>query len=379
MIYLDNSATTYPKPPSVIRAVNNAMRQYSFNPGRGGYPRSVMTAKAVYDTRTAVKDFFGMSAEENVIFTGGCTDSLNMAIKGVLKRGDHVVISSFEHNSVFRPIHKLSERGYISYTVADCAGKDDDIVESFRESINERTSLFVCTHASNAFGIRLPVERLCALAHSYGIRFCLDAAQSAGVFDIDIMRDGYDYVCCAGHKYLYGPMGIGLLLLGNDNLIDTLTEGGTGSESSDGNMPSYYPDRLEAGTLNIPGIIGLRAGLEFVRARGTESILNKERAWIKRLYSYLSDMDNIIIYGDHYETDRFTPVLSFNAKDMDSEEVARRLSEKADICVRSGLHCAPLAHESMGTSDRGTVRISPSVFTTDSDMKILVNSLRNLG
>ena len=378
MIYLDNSATTFPKPPGVIRAINSAVRQYGFNPGRGGYPQSVRTAKAVYDTRTAVKDFFDMDGEEKVIFSSGCTESLNIAIKGILRKGDHVVISSMEHNAVVRPIHKLSKSGFISYSVADASGTDDEIVNSFRKCINEKTRLFICTHASNVFGRRLPAVRLCALAHSYGILFCLDAAQTAGVFDIDIQSDGYDFVCCAGHKYLYGPMGIGLLLLGNDMLVDTLTEGGTGSESSDKNMPSYYPDRLEAGTLNIPGILGLKAGLDFIKSRGTANILDKERAWIKRLYRYLSTMDNIEVYGD-YADDKFAPVLSFNIKDKDSEEVARYLSKSAGICVRSGLHCAPLAHETMGTIDRGTVRISPSVFTTDSDMKILLNSLRNIG
>ena len=378
MIYLDNSATTFPKPPGVIRAVNSAVRQYGFNPGRGGYTQSVRTAKAVYDTRSAVKEFFGVSGEENVIFTSGCTESLNIAIKGVLRKGDHAVISSMEHNSVVRPLHKLSKSGYISYSVADASGTDDEIINSFRKCINERTRLFVCTHASNVFGKRLPVERLCALAHSYGILFCLDAAQTAGIFDIDLHRDGYDFVCCAGHKYLYAPMGIGLLLLGNDIPIDTLTEGGTGSESSDHDMPSYYPDRLEAGTLNIPGILGLKAGLDFVRSRGTANILDKERAWIKRLHRYLSQMDNIEVYGD-YNGDNFAPVLSFTVKGRDSEEVARHLAESYGICVRSGLHCAPLAHETMGTIDRGTVRISPSVFTTDNDMKILINSLRNMG
>ena len=378
MIYLDNSATTFPKPPGVIHAVNSAVRQYGFNPGRGGYPQSVRTAKAVYDTRSAVKDFFGVSGEENVIFTSGCTESLNIAIKGVLRKGDHAVISSMEHNSVVRPIHKLSKSGYISYSVADASGTDDEIINSFRKSINERTRLFVCTHASNVFGKRLPAERLCALAHSYGILFCLDAAQTAGIFDIDIQRDGYDFVCCAGHKYLYGPMGIGLLLLGNDIIVDTLTEGGTGSESTDHDMPSYYPDRLEAGTLNIPGILGLKAGLDFVRSRGTANILDKERAWIKRLHRYLSQMDNIEVYGD-YNGDNFAPVLSFTVKGRDSEEVARHLAESSGICVRSGLHCAPLAHETMGTIDRGTVRISSSVFTTDNDMKFLINSLRNMG
>ena len=374
MIYLDNSATTYPKPPTVYRAVNNAVRMYGFNPGRGGYRQSIRASEKVFDTRSIIKRFFNVSSEENVIFTSGCTQSLNTVIKGVLKRGDHVVISSMEHNAVLRPVQKLSDNGIISYTVAEITADNDETLENFRKAINNRTRLFICTHASNVFGIRLPVERLCALAHSYNILFCLDAAQSAGVLPVDVQGDNYDFVCCAGHKYLYGPMGTGLLLINNDTLLDTLTEGGTGSQSAEAEMPLFYPDRLEAGTANIAGIIGLGAGVGFVSKRGIDNIYKKETRLIKTLKERLNTLDKVTVYPNNDGA----PVLSFDMKGVNSEDIARYLSERSDIAVRSGLHCAPLAHKSMGTIDKGTVRISPSVFTTENDIKLLFNSLRKL-
>ncbi len=376
MIYLDNSATTYPKPPQVIRTVQEAYRLYGFNPGRGGYRRSLKTAEMIYRVRARVKDFFGMSDETGVIFTCGCTEALNIVIKGMLRKGDHAVISSLEHNAVVRPLYKLAEQGKITYSIAEVSEDDEQTLENFRRKINSRTRLFICTHASNAFGTRLPVERLCALAHGNGVLFCLDAAQTAGLIKIDMERDGYDFVCCAGHKYLYGPMGTGLLLMKSDISPDTLKEGGTGSESSSFAMPSFYPDRLEAGTLNVPGILGLNAGLSFVSQRGLDRIYATENKWIERLYHQLSELESIKLHGFGLNESR-VPVLSFSVNGRDSEEVARQLSEKYDICVRGGLHCAPLAHQAMGTGDSGTVRIAPSVFTTENDRRLLVNSLRN--
>lgn len=378
MIYLDNSATTYPKPPQVIRAVNEASSRYGFNPGRGGYRQSLKTAEKIYNVRTKAKEFFGVYDETGVIFTSGCTDALNTVIKGVLHKGDHVVISSLEHNAVVRPLYRLKEQGIITYSVAKSGKNDEETLQNFREKINSHTRLMICTHASNVFGTRLPVERLCALAHSNGILFCLDAAQSAGIFDIDLSRDGYDFVCCAGHKYLYGPMGIGLLLLGNDRIIDTLREGGTGSESSSFEMPRYYPDRMEAGTLNVPGIIGLGAGLSFVSRRGIDRIYRSESAWIRQLYRQLSSITSIKLYTEESKLDRNAPVLSFTVNGKDSEEIARILGESYDISVRGGLHCAPLAHQTMETSETGTVRIAPSIFSTENDRLLLVNSLRKI-
>lgn len=377
MIYLDNSATTYPKPQQVIRAVDNALREYGFNPGRGGYRESLKTAQKVYAARETVKTFFGMSNAESVIFTCGCTYALNIVMKGMLKRGDHVIISSLEHNAVVRPLHQLSEQGKITYSIAKVVPDDDEMtLQHFREAINSHTRLMICTHASNVFGYRLPVERICALAHSYHILFCLDAAQTAGVLPIHLTHDGYDFVCCAGHKYLYGPMGIGLLLIGNDNLIDPLIEGGTGSVSSDLAMPSFYPDRMEAGTLNIPGILGLEAGLRFVQRQGIGQIYEKESRLINVLEDRLKDYQHLKLYRNSNLAHQDAPVLSFAVDGSDSESVAGFLYKESAVAVRGGLHCAPIAHKSVGTLSSGTVRIAPSVFTTQMDINILVNSLR---
>lgn len=375
MIYLDNSATSSPKPRSVINAVNRAMTLYAANPGRGGHRLSVMTAEQIYQARQNIAGFFHMNQEENVIFTSGCTASLNMVIKGVLKKGDHVIISSLEHNSVLRPLEKLKHNGLITYSIAEVDPDDDITVNNFRRQINSHTRLIVCTHASNVFGTLLPVERLCALAHSYGILFCVDAAQSAGVLDHNIEESGYDYVCCAGHKGLYGPMGVGLLLLHSDTAPDTLIEGGTGSESANPMMPDYVPDRFESGTLNVPGVLGLDAGVNFVRSRGLNNIYRHEMSLIRMAYEKLSNINGVTLYTDYPEDYRYAPVLSFSAGEKSSEEVATYLNDRYRIAVRAGLHCAPLAHRSMRTETQGTVRISPSVFTTRQDIQILVNAV----
>jgi cysteine desulfurase family protein len=375
MIYLDNSATTFPKPASVIQAMNNASRNFSFNPGRGGYRQSLKASEIVYNTRSKVKSFFNAPSEESVIFTYNCTHALNMAVKGVLNLGDHAVISSFEHNAVLRPIQRLADSGFITYTVAEVVpGDDERTVENFRKAINSKTRLFVCTHASNVFGIRLPVERLCALAHSYGILFCLDAAQSAGLLDIDVSREKYDFVCCAGHKYLYGPMGTGILIINNDTALKTLIEGGTGSESADSAMPLYYPDRLEAGTANVAGIAGLGAAIDYLSSKGIDNIVKRETRLVIGLKNKLQTIEGLKVY-ENYDG---VPVFSLSIDSFDSERVARYLSEHSDIAVRSGLHCAPLAHRQMGSLDSGTVRVAPGIFTTENDTQILFKTLRKM-
>lgn len=378
MIYLDNAATTNPKPESVIREVSSALKHYSANPGRGGHTPSMKAAEAVYKTRTLVKDLFHVSSEENVIFTSGCTQSLNTVIKGVLKRGDHVVVSSMEHNSVIRPLYRLKEKGWIDYTIAKVTPADHDAtVNAFRAAINSKTRLIICTHASNVFGTLLPVERICALAHSYGILFCLDAAQSAGLLDIDITENRYDFMCCAGHKGLYGPTGIGLLLINTDTRLDPLIEGGTGSDSVNHAMPEYYPDRLESGTLNIPGICGMGAGIRFIRHHGIHKIYQHEMRLIRKLYHEISAIPGVELYTNDPERIPSAPVLSFNLKNHDSEQVSDYLNKRYGIAVRAGLHCAPLAHQMMGTTDRGTVRIAPSIFTTDKEIQTLKIAVKN--
>ena len=378
MIYLDNGATTFPKPDSVVFAVNNAIKYFSANPGRGGHKMAIKASEIVYNTRAKLAYLYSVSDPSNVIFTNNCTTSLNTVIKGVLKSGDHVIISSLEHNAVLRPVEKLKKKG-ISYSIAEVVeGDDDKTLDNFRNSINDKTKLVICTSASNVFGIKPPYERICALCHQYGIRTCVDAAQGAGLFDIDLSNSSIDYLCLAGHKGLYGPMGTGVLIINCDEIPDSLTEGGTGSSSADYNQPGILPDKFESGTVNFPGIAGLGAGVDFVRRKGTQNIYKHELTLTQQIYNSLKNMDNIILYTNFPQYGSYAPVISFNVKGRGCEETAEILSVKHNIAVRSGLHCAPLAHKYYDTLDIGTVRAVPSVFTTKSDINRFIFALYNI-
>lgn len=372
MIYLDNSATTYPKPQGVRQAMHRALVEYGANPGRSGYGMCLRTTQAVYECRKLAADFFGAAGPECVLFQPSCTQALNLVLKGALKSGDHVVVSDLEHNAVMRPLTALASRG-ITYTVAKVVpGDNDATLESFRKALGPKTKLVVCTMASNVFGIRVPVERITALAHQYGVKVCVDAAQGAGLIPIHIGESGIDYLCCAGHKGLYGPMGTGLLVLREpEELLGTLVEGGTGTQSRNLQQPEEVPERYESGTQNVPGILGLGAGIEFVRRRGPERICREELQKLRYLHGRLSKIGKVTLYTPPPEEPWFVPVLSFNLDGVPSERTGEFLA-KGGIAVRCGLHCAPLAHEKLGTLETGTVRVSPSVFTRKEDMDALV-------
>lgn len=372
MIYLDNSATTYPKPQGVRQAMHRALVEYGANPGRSGYGMCLRTTQAVYECRKLAADFFGAAGPECVLFQPSCTQALNLVLKGALKAGDHVVVSDLEHNAVMRPLTALASRG-ITYTVAKVVSGDNDAtLESFRKALGPKTKLVVCTMASNVFGIRVPVERITALAHQYGVKVCVDAAQGAGLIPIHIGESGIDYLCCAGHKGLYGPMGTGLLVLREpEELLGTLVEGGTGTQSRNLQQPEEVPERYESGTQNVPGILGLGAGIEFVRRRGPERICREELQKLRYLHGRLSKMGKVTLYTPPPEEPWFVPVLSFNLDGVPSERTGEFLAN-GGIAVRCGLHCAPLAHEKLGTLETGTVRVSPSVFTRKEDMDALV-------
>lgn len=376
MIYFDNSATTNPKPASVINATVNAMKKYSFNSGRGGYAESVSTAEHIYNTREKIAAFTGFEPQ-NVAFTQNCTLALNMAIKGVAENGDHFIISSLEHNAVARPIESLRKRGIITYDIAKYSFNEEETVNNFKSLIRSNTKAIVCTMASNVFGCSLPIKRLAELAVQNGLIMIVDGAQGVGVFDVNGERDKLDILCCAGHKGLYGPMGTGFVAVGNDIELDTVIEGGTGSASFDMAQPDFYPDRLESGTLNNGGIIGLGAGVDFVKRKGVDRIHRYELSLIKYMFNELSKNDRVTLYTDLSENYNCAPILSFNLDDYPSEKTAQLLAKKG-ICVRGGLHCAPLAHNSFGTSERGTVRISPSVFSTQRECEIFLNYLKKL-
>lgn len=375
MIYLDNGATTFPKPLSVVNSVNYAIKNYSANPGRGGHKLAMKASEMVFNARSVVADFFGVDNPEKVIFTLNCTTSLNTVIKGVLKPGDHVIISSYEHNAVVRPLEKLKDKN-ITYSVAEVVeGNNEETLNNFRNAIRENTRLMVCTCASNVFGVKLPYERICALCHQYGILCCVDAAQGAGVVPIDLSASSIDFLCIAGHKGLYAPMGIGAIIINSDTIPDSLIEGGTGSNSFEYRQPEILPDKFESGTNNFSGIVGLGKGVEFVKSKGILNIYKSEMALISYLYKRLIENKNVILYTNEPEMDYYVPLLSFNIKNSDSERVSEILSSKFNIATRAGLHCAPLAHRTKNTIDIGTVRIVPSVFTTKNDINMLINAI----
>ena len=375
MIYLDNSATTYPKPPQVREAMARALREFGANPGRSGYEMSMRTGEAVFECREAAARLFGASGPECVIFQPSCTQALNVVMKGFLKPGDHVVVSDLEHNAVMRPLTELAKRG-VTYTAAEVTpGDSDATMEAFRQAMRENTKLVVCTQASNVFGIRVPVERIAALCHQYGAKICVDSAQSAGIIPIDMADSGIDFLCCAGHKGLYGPMGMGMLLFRDpQDMLETLIEGGTGTQSRSMLQPEDPPERYESGTLNVPGILALRAGIEFVRRRKPEVIWQEEMSKTALLYQRLTRIPGVKLYTDPPSLPWYVPVLSFNVEGMASEEVGEILA-KSGVAVRCGLHCAPLAHGKMGTLETGTVRVSPSVFTKREEMETLASKV----
>ncbi len=377
MIYFDNAATTYPKPISVQNAVNNAMKNYSANPGRAGHTMSMAAAEEVYRCRSAAADFFHAPGPECVAFTLNCTHAVNYVLKGLLKPGDHVVTSCLEHNAVMRPLQALTAAG-VTYSVAQVfPGDNDATMNSFRSALNENTKLIICTQASNVWGIRLPVERIAALGHQYGIPIAIDCAQTAGILPINMEEDGFDYLCIAGHKGLYGPMGIGILITPNGSGLSTVIEGGTGTNSVSFMQPETMPDRMESGTQNVPGIAGLRAGIEFVKSRSPESIFKHEMDLMQYLYQKLSEMKNIHLYTQEPLEPDYVPVLSFNVADMPSEVVAQKLNSYG-IAVRAGLHCAPMAHEFMGTTQQGAVRVCPSAFSNMNEIRSFTLSLMKI-
>ena len=344
MIYLDNGATSFHKPKEVYQAVQQAM-QTCANPGRGGYTASMAAARQVLSCREEAARLFDCQPEQ-VVFTSNCTHGLNVAIRTLVKPGARVVVSGFEHNAVTRPLHALGAR----ITVAGRRLFDwEDTLETFEKALKQGQDAAVFTHVSNVFGYILPVEEMGTLCRQYGVPFIIDAAQSAGTLPVRLNALGADFIAMPGHKGLLGPQGTGLLLC--NAIPDPLLFGGTGSLSEAQSMPDFLPDRAEAGTLNVPGIAGLAAGIRHIRRMGTERILGREHGELLRCIRGLEKLGVQVFSGSHQAgTVSFVP-------EADCEVVAQALAQRG-IALRAGLHCAPLAHESAGTLKTGTVRVS---------------------
>ncbi len=371
MIYFDNAATGGVKPPNVIKAVNEAITQYSFNPGRSGYKESLKTAEKIFNVRQKVAEFFGSKSPEKVIFTLNCTQSINMVLKGVLKKGDHIIVSSLEHNAVMRPLKKMG----ISFDVAEVSLTDNSLtVERFREKIKPHTRMIFCTAASNVWGKILPLEKIGALAKERGILFGVDAAQGGGIVDINVEKMHIDFLCVAPHKGLYAPMGVGILIL-RKPLFNTLIEGGTGTNSLELVQPKNPPERYESGTVNVVGIMGIGGGVDFINSVGREKIYRHEMELIGQIYKAFKINKNIILYTPYPKMGEYAPVLSFNVKGENSNETAAFLAQN-DVAVRGGYHCAPFAHTQMGTISSGAVRISLSAFNNETQVMRLLRLLK---
>lgn len=378
MIYFDNGATTFPKPKSVVNAVNYAITKIGANPGRGGHNMAMKASELLFECRNNAAKLFDIENSENIIITNNCTTALNTVIKGILKSGDHAVISSYEHNAVVRPLEFLKNRG-VEYSIAQVDYADNEkTVDNFRKAFKENTRLVICTHASNVFGIRLPIERIAALCKLNGILFCVDAAQTAGLIPISLKNSDIDYLCTAGHKGLYGPMGTGLLIINSKVIPESLIQGGTGSLSAQVNQPEILPDKFESGTHNLIGIAGLNEGIKYVMRKTPQGIFDYEIRLARNLYDGLSKIKDIELYTKKPDKNGFVPVISFNLKNIDSEKTAQILNDRFNIAVRAGLHCAPLAHKCFGTLEKGTVRAVISSFTTQNEVNYLVNSISQI-
>ena len=374
MIYLDNAATSYPKPQQVYRRWTEAMRTYGANPGRGGYEFSAATSQAVFESRAVCAELFG-AEPENTVFTLNCTHALNTAIKGLGRKGVHYVISDLEHNAVLRPVHACAAHYGGSYSIFETHDSDEITLERAERAIRHDTVAMVCTAASNVTGRRLPIKALAEICRRKGIVFIVDAAQGAGVLPLKL-TDGINIICAAGHKGLYGPMGTGLMLTDGSVQLRSLIEGGTGSASESPMQPLFTPDRFESGTINTPGAIALGEGARFVRAKGTDVILRHELELCKRFCEGMRRINGVVLYTDITEEKlgSYAPVVSFNLIGRPSAEVSAALGELG-FCLRAGLHCAPLAHRKLGTLNIGTVRFAPSVFTSKQDVDSLLAAM----
>lgn len=362
MIYFDSAATSFQKPAAVAAAVAEAMATMS-SPGRGGYPAAVRAADTAFNCRCELAELYHMKNPENVAFTLNATHALNIAIKSLVPPGGKAVISGYEHNAVTRPLAALNAQTTVA---AGSLFQREAVLAAYDKAVTPETDAVVCCHVSNVFGFVQPVEEIAALCRERGVPFIIDASQSAGALTLDMEALGAAFIAMPGHKGLYGPQGTGVLLWDGKVPVKTLLEGGTGSQSMRQTMPDFLPDRLEAGTHNVPGIAGLLAGVRYVRSRGPENILLRERRLAQLAAEGLRRLPGVTVYANE-DLRHQSGVVSFTCRKMGAEELASVLGEK-DIAVRAGLHCAPLAHETAGTVDTGTVRISFSDHNTPEEV-----------
>ena len=378
MIYLDNAATSFPKPEAVYQVLDRFARQDLANPGRAGHKMALAAERALGDTRHALNQFFNGAGPERFVFTLNCTDALNMAFKGILTDGDHVITTDLEHNSVSRPLRAMELAGRIQLTRvhADSDGTIDP--DSIRKAIRPKSRLIALTHGSNVLGTIQPIDEVGCIAREQDLLFLVDAAQTAGVVPIDLRQTGIDLLAFPGHNSLLGPTGTGALYVGPRAAIKAWREGGTGGDSSSETQPREFPYFLEGGTPNILGVAGLAAGIAFVREQGMAKIHSRETALAQRLCRQLDEMAEYRVFG-HRDWSRRVATISFERDTLTASEIGGILDQAFDIAVRPGLHCAPYIHRSLGTFPEGTVRVSLGPFNTEEDIDRLAEALVEIG
>ena len=376
MIYLDNGATTFPKPKVVTDKIMECYLGYAGNPGRSGHKLAMKMDLEIYETREKICKLINGTEVLNIIFTFNATDSLNLAIKGVLEEGDHVITTSMEHNSVLRPLNQLRKEGKIELSIVYADDKGYIDPQKIFEALTPNTKMIVTTHMSNVFGTIVDIKAIGDFCKENNILYLVDASQSIGVLDIDVQAMNIDLLAFPGHKALFGPMGTGALYIKEGIIVKPLKEGGTGSYSHSIDQPDLYPDSLESGTPNGVGIIALGKGIDFINEVGLENIRNHEMSLKNHFIELLKDNEDVILYGTL--DDRQGAVVSLNVKDMDSSEISYILSDEFDIYTRPGFHCAPLAHKTMGTEELGAIRFSFGYYNTLEEIEKTVEALLNI-
>ncbi|MFC1862028.1 aminotransferase class V-fold PLP-dependent enzyme [Chloroflexota bacterium] len=377
MIYLDNAATSWPKPESVYQTMDNFLRTKGGNPGRGGHSLAVAARETVEETRMLTARLINAPEIERVIFTLNCTDALNLGLKGLLRPGDHVITSCIGHNSLVRPLHKLERQGVKITRLTPSPETRVVSAKDIEEAIREDTKLVVITHASNVTGAIQSIEEYGVVARQHNLIFMVDAAQTAGKYPVDVQASSIDLLALSGHKGLLGPPGTGVLYIGNRVNLDSLREGGTGSHSEMEEQPGTLPYKYESGTVNSIGISGLGAGLKYISEESLERICTYEQSLTKKLIEGLSNIPKATVYKAK-DGSKQVPVISLNIEGYEPGEVGVILDQAFDIKARTGLHCAPAAHKTLGTYPSGTVRLSPGYFNTMEEIDVAIQSVQEI-
>jgi len=379
MIYFDNAATSWPKPPGVKEAMVKFMEEIGANPGRSGHLLSIEAARILYETREAFSTLFRVKDPSRIVFTLNATESINLALKGLLRPGDHIITSSMEHNSVTRPLRYLEKKG-VELSILPCSSNGTLNPQDAERKIKSNTKMIILNHASNVIGTLLPIKEVGLIARNHNLLFLVDAAQTAGAYPIDMETEKIDLLAFTGHKSLYGPQGTGGLVIGErieEKEMIPLKQGGTGSRSEFEEQPDFLPDRFESGTPNGVGIAGLLAGIQFVLEKGTEHIRQYESNLIGKLINGLEEIPQIKLYGSENKEERMA-TLSFNIAQLSPSNVSFYLEKEFGILCRPGLHCAPSAHKTMGTFPEGTVRFSLSYFNTEEEVDRAIDALNSI-